>query len=68
MNICTNCGRDFEAASDSEALCPQCSAEQVEACSAAPGRLQQLSESPTIVLIALNTLVYLIMAWQARSL
>ena len=34
---------------------------------AAPGRLQLLFESPTIVLIALNTLVYLIMALQARS-
>ena len=67
MNICTNCGRDFEAASDSEALCPQCSAEQMKPAQTAPGRLQQLSESPTIVLIALNTLVYLIMASQARS-
>ena len=67
MNICTNCGREFEATSDSEALCPQCSAEQLKPAQAAPGRLQQLSESPTIVLIALNTLVYLIMAWQGRN-
>jgi rhomboid protease GluP len=67
MNICANCGRDFEATSDSEALCPQCSAEQFRPAQPVPGRLQQLSESPTIVLIALNTLVYLIMAWQARS-
>jgi rhomboid protease GluP len=29
--------------------------------------LQLLFESPAVVLIALNTLVYLIMAWQARS-
>ena len=27
MNICTSCGREFEAGSDSESLCPQCAAE-----------------------------------------
>ncbi len=69
MMICSSCGREFEASSDTESLCPQCSAEVLSAKpgEAAPGRLQLLFESPTIVLIALNTLVYLIMAWQARS-
>ncbi len=69
MIICSSCGREFEASSDTESLCPQCSAEVLSAKpgEAAPGRLQLLFESPTIVLIALNTLVYLIMAWQARS-
>ena len=69
MMICSSCGREFEASSDTESLCPQCSAEVLSAKpgEAAPGRLQLLFESPTIVLIALNTLVYLIMAWQTRS-
>ncbi len=34
----------------------------------APNRLRQLFESPTIILIALNTLVYLVMAFQSHSL
>jgi len=34
---------------------------------AAPGRLRRAFESPTIVLIALNTLVYLIMALEGRN-
>jgi rhomboid protease GluP len=69
MMICSSCGREFEASSDTESLCPQCLAESLSAKPAgpAPGRLQLLLESPAIVLIALNTLVYLIMAWQARS-
>jgi len=69
MMICSSCGREFEASSDTESLCLAMlggialrqPAEPV------PGRLQRLFESPSIVLIALNTLVYLIMAWQARS-
>jgi membrane associated rhomboid family serine protease/Flp pilus assembly protein TadD len=68
MNICSSCGREFEASSDSEALCPQCAAEVLSsrAAEAAPSRLRQLLESPTIVLIALNTLVYLVMAIQGH--
>ncbi len=69
MMICSSCGREFEASSDTESLCPQCSAEPLSAKPAEPaaGRLQRLFESPTVILIALNTLVYLIMAWEARS-
>jgi membrane associated rhomboid family serine protease/cytochrome c-type biogenesis protein CcmH/NrfG len=69
MTICAYCGRDFEASSDTETLCPQCSAEVLPAKpdELAPGRLRQALESPTIVLIALNTLVYLIMAYEGHS-
>jgi len=69
MMICSSCGREFEASSDSESLCPQCSAEllSTKPFEPAPGRLRELLESPAIILIALNTLVYLIMAWEARS-
>src|SRR5208282_6205170 len=69
MTICTSCGREFEASSDSEALCPQCAAESLSSRppEAKPSRLRRLLESPTIVLIALNTLVYLMMAFQGHS-
>ena len=69
MTICASCGREFEASSDTEWMCPQCAAESLSSrpVEAVPGRLRQLLESPTIVLIALNTLVYLIMAFQGRS-
>jgi rhomboid protease GluP len=69
MSICVSCGRAFEASSDTESSCPQCSAEQLSAKppEAAPGRLRQAFESPTIVLIALNTLVYLVMAIEGRK-
>ena len=69
MNICTSCGREFGAFSDTEPLCPQCSAEQHSArpATSEPGRLRRLFESPTIVLIALNALVYLIMALQGHN-
>jgi membrane associated rhomboid family serine protease/Flp pilus assembly protein TadD len=88
MTICASCGREFEASSDTELMCPQCAAESLSSKPAdalpgrgfvmgpiqppnprqrTPGRLQQGIESPTIVLIALNTLVYLIMAFQGRS-
>lgn len=68
MTICTHCGREFQASSDGEALCPQCSAEQPAGnfVEAPPGRLRRLLESPTIVLIALNTLVYLMMGVEGR--
>ena len=66
MTICTYCGRGFEARSDADTLCPQCSAELLPA-ESAPSRLRQALESPTIVLIALNTLVYLIMAYKGHS-
>jgi rhomboid protease GluP len=64
MMICPSCGREFEASSGTELLCPQCSAEPP---AAAPSRLRQLFESPTILLIALNTLVYLIMAIEGHN-
>jgi rhomboid protease GluP len=69
MTICASCGREFQASSDTETLCPQCSAEglQVMPADAAPSRLRQAFESPTIILIALNTLVYLLMALQSHS-
>ena len=69
MTICTSCGREFEAYSDTEPFCPQCSAEQLSAKppAAEQSRLRRLLESPTIVLIALNTLVYLLMALDGRK-
>jgi len=74
MSVCASCGREFEASSDTESLCPQCSAQQLSATPAeeVPGRLRlafmrRACESPTIVLIALNTLVYAIMAVQSRK-
>jgi membrane associated rhomboid family serine protease/cytochrome c-type biogenesis protein CcmH/NrfG len=69
MTVCANCGREFQASSDTETLCPQCLAELPPARPGepVPGRLRQALESPTIVLIALNTLVYLIMAYEGHS-
>jgi rhomboid protease GluP len=69
MTVCAYCGREFEASSDSETLCPQCAAELLSANPepAPPSRLRRLFESPTVVLIALNTLVYLIMAIEGRN-
>jgi len=81
MTICASCGREFEALSDEQSLCPHCSAEALGATppdvipnaapnvilNTAPSRLRQLFESPTTILIALNTLVYLIMAFQSHS-
>ena len=73
MTICAGCGREFEADSDTETLCPQCAAESLpnsffRPVATALIRRRRLLESPTIVLIALNTLVYLMMAWQGRSI
>jgi len=69
MTICTSCGREFEAASDTESHCPQCVAESSPSrpVEPAPGRFMLALESPTIVLIALNTLVYLMMAFQGHN-
>ncbi len=69
MVICTGCGREFESATDTENLCPQCQAEILSTLppDPEPGRLRRLLESPTIVLIALNTLVYLVMATESRN-
>src|ERR1700687_6229578 len=69
MTICASCGREFAASSDTASLCPQCAAESLSGrlADARPGRLRRFLESPTIVLIALNTLVYLMMAFQGRS-
>jgi len=82
MNICASCGREFEADSDSESLCPQCAAESltlrpVQPQHANSGRAGDPFEeppppplfwlqSPTLLLIALNTLVYLAMAIQGH--
>jgi membrane associated rhomboid family serine protease/Flp pilus assembly protein TadD len=68
MNICASCGREFEAESDSESLCPQCAAESLSMRPAEeppPPRLFWL-QSPTLLLIALNTLVYVAMAIQGH--
>ncbi len=69
MTICTYCGREFEASSDTEHLCPQCAAEVISTtpAEAPPSRFRQVLESPTIILIALNTLVYLMMAFQGHN-
>ncbi len=69
MTICTSCGRQFETMDESDALCPQCPAEPPSArrAEAAPSRLRRALQSPTIVLIGLNTLVYLMMALQGRN-
>ena len=69
MTICASCGREFQASSDSEALCPQCAAQSpnYQPAAAVPSRLRRLLESPTIALIALNILVYLVMAFQGHS-
>ncbi len=50
-------------------LCPQCPPQQFSAkpAEASPRRLQQMLHSPTIILIALNTLVYLLMALQGHN-
>jgi rhomboid protease GluP len=68
MTICASCGREFQASSDMETMCPQCSAEpfSLNPAPPAPSRLRQAFESPTIVLIALNTLVYLMMVMEGH--
>lgn len=70
MINCASCGREFEAASDAENLCPQCAAELQQPIASRPsrGRMRQVWESPTLVLVALNTLIYLVMAIESRSL
>ena len=68
MNICASCGREFEAESDSESLCPQCAAETLSPRPVEeppPPRLLWL-QSPTLLLIALNALVYLAMVIQGH--
>ncbi len=73
MTNCASCGREFEASSDTEQLCPQCAAElqspalPVTENSAPRGRLRRSLESPTVVLVALNTLVYLLMVIESHS-
>jgi rhomboid protease GluP len=70
MTVCTSCGREFAASSDAEALCPQCATESIyiRPPEPAPSRRRQFLESPTFVLIAINVLVYLVMALQARNI
>ena len=68
MNICASCGREFEAESDSESLCPQCAAESLSVRpieEPPPPRLFWL-QSPTLLLIALNTVIYLAMVIQGH--
>ena len=89
MNICASCGREFEADSDAEALCPQCAAESLSIhpskpttglpgtpgllgapmrpVQEAPAPRRLWLPSPTLLLIALNTLVYLAMALQGHG-
>ena len=69
MNICASCGREFEADSDSDALCPQCAAESLSMrpVQEAPAAGRLWLQSPTLLLIALNTLVYLAMATIAQA-
>src|SRR6266568_2669220 len=69
MTICTSCGREFEASSDAEHLCPQCAAQVTSPspAEAPPSRFRQALESPTIILIALNTLIYLMMGIQGHK-
>ncbi len=69
MTNCSSCGREYQASSDGEALCSQCAAEYISSrpVEARPSRLRLYLGSPTIVLIALNTLVYLMMAFQGHS-
>jgi rhomboid protease GluP len=70
MTTCIGCGREFAASSDNEALCPQCVTESINVRPPEPAssRRRQFLESPTFVLIAINVLVYLIMAIQARAI
>jgi rhomboid protease GluP len=81
MTVCSYCGRAFEASSDAETLCPQCagglaapeppapqrSQQPTQQPTQQPSRLRAYLESPTIVLIALNVLVYLAMVSQGRT-
>jgi len=69
MTHCASCGREFEASSDTEHLCPHCAAELQQPIVSDPprGRVRQALESPTVVLVALNTLIYLIMAIEGHS-
>jgi len=69
MTNCASCGREFQAASDTEHLCPQCAAELHQPIAPDPprGRVRQALESPTVVLVALNTLIYLVMAIESRG-
>ena len=69
MTICSSCGLEFQASGDGVARCPQCAAEYVSArpVQAKPSRLRLYLQSPTMVLIALNTLVYLMMAFQGHN-
>ncbi|PSH04543.1 MAG: hypothetical protein CXZ00_06910 [Acidobacteria bacterium] len=66
MTTCAYCGREFETSDDTETLCPQCATELLAQPETAPSRLRQVLDSPTIILIALNTLVYLIMVVAGR--
>jgi rhomboid protease GluP len=70
MTVCSSCGREFESSSDSETLCPQCASElsAQEPQARRTSRLWLYFQSPTIVLIALNVLIYLAMLAQGRSI
>ena len=68
MNICASCGREFEPDSDSESLCPQCAAESLSVRPLEEPQSPRMIwlQSPTLLLIALNTLVYLAMVAQGH--
>jgi len=67
MNLCPRCGREFEPASEAHPLCPQCEHEwRAAQAERAPRHLAWLS-SPTYLLIAINTVVFIAMAMQART-
>ena len=70
MSFCASCGREFQASSDAETSCLQCSAElspTKPVAAPAPRRIRRTFESPTVVLVALNTLIYLLMAYEGHS-
>ena len=67
---CTRCRRDFSPVADGDALCPDCRGEMATAIRQARSRRPPLSfwlHSPTVILIALNVLVFVAMAVSARS-
>jgi rhomboid protease GluP len=70
MRLCPRCGRQIEASVEAEVLCPQCEAQLRSELEPArrPDRVFALLQSPTIVLIALNTLVFLLMVLQGRTI
>ena len=69
MILCARCGREVEAGENGPAICEHCAAQQRIEANGAPPRsaMRTLWGSPTLILIALNILVYLAMAVAGRS-